>query len=322
MKKNTFLELKPIKKFISGVGQDIKKYIGKDKACIIGLGDDGVFYAKGLYQWLLKEGKKVEITFMDDTGQGLEENKLKGRKILMVDNDIITGAGYRKAMGKIREKKGKLKIKDIKFAVLCDRMGLADFSVEGYPAPISWSLKDLDETDFKIIELLLKNGRKSFIDIAKETNLTSAGIKNRVEKLIKNEILEIRGLINLEKFFKVSASIGIEGEPKTISKLVKKFKFCPLVYHLNRVSGSHNLIMSIVASDTKRVEYFVDTKVRSESGIRHIEVNIGGLPEIPKLAIPPIFKRKLAISPCGSKCNECEYKSLCECCFCSKWFEG
>ena len=57
MKKNTFLELKPIQKFVTGLGQDIKKYIGKDKACIIGLGDDGVFYGKGLYQWLLKEGK-------------------------------------------------------------------------------------------------------------------------------------------------------------------------------------------------------------------------------------------------------------------------
>jgi len=322
MKKNIFIQLKPIKKFISGVGQDIKKYIDNDKTCIIGFGDDGVFYAEGLFQWLLKEGKKAELTLMDDACEGLEESKLKGTKVLIVDNDIITGSGYRKAMEKIREKKEKLNIKDIKFAVLCDRVGLADFSVEGYPAPISWSLRELDETDFKIIEVLLKNGRKSFIDIAKEANLTSAGIKNRVEKLIKNGILEIRGLINLEKFFKISASIGIEGEPKTISRLVKKFKFCPLVYHLNRVSGSHNLVMSIAASDPKRVEYFVDTKIRSESGIRHIEVNIGGLPEIPQLAPLPIFKRKLAVSPCGSKCNECEYRASCECCFCSKWFKG
>ncbi len=321
MKKNTFLELKPIQKFVTGLGQDIKKYIGKDTVCIIGLGDDGVFYGKGLYQWLLKEGKKADITFMDDDGKGLEENKLKGRKVLIVDNDIITGKSHRKTMNMMREKKNRLQIKDIKFAVLCDRTGQADFAIEGYPAPISWKLKDLDETDLEIIQSLSKGGRTHFVEIAKRTGLTSAGVKNRVEKLIKNRILEIKGLINIEKFYTMSASIGIEGDPKTISRLVKKFENCPLVYHLDKVSGIHNLVVGIVAPDPERIEYFIDKQIRSEHGIQHVEVNIGGLPIIPKAMALPAFKRT-KISPCGAKCNECEYKSKCNCCFLSIWYKG
>jgi Lrp/AsnC family transcriptional regulator for asnA, asnC and gidA len=320
-KKNTFLKLKPIKKFISGLGEDIKKYIGKDKACIIGLGDDGVFYAIGLYQWLQKTGKDVELTFMDSEGKDLEENKVMKRKVLIIDNDIITGKSYRRAMEVMRPKKKKLKIKDIKYAVMCDRIGQADFSIEGYPAPISWKLKDLDESDLGIIRALSKDGRKSFVKIAKASELTSAGVKNRVEKLIKNGILEIKGLINIEKFYEISASINIEGDSQSVSKLIEKLKNCPLIYQLNKVSGRHNLIISIVAPNPQRVEYFIDKQIRSEPGIKHIEVSIGGLPIIPKtIALPPF--RRTKISPCGAECNKCEYKSNCDCCFLSVWYKG
>mgnify|MGYP001585887919 CR=1 FL=1 len=43
MMKNTLLGLKPIQKLIEGIGRDIKKYFGKDKGCIVGLEDDGIF---------------------------------------------------------------------------------------------------------------------------------------------------------------------------------------------------------------------------------------------------------------------------------------
>ena len=52
MPRNTLLKFKPIQKLVNGVGQDVKKFFGKDKGCIVGLGDDGVFYGLGLYQWI------------------------------------------------------------------------------------------------------------------------------------------------------------------------------------------------------------------------------------------------------------------------------
>ncbi|PIS40378.1 MAG: hypothetical protein COT32_00125, partial [Candidatus Nealsonbacteria bacterium CG08_land_8_20_14_0_20_36_22] len=137
MQKNTLLNLKPIQKFIKGIGKDILKYFGKEKGCIIGLEDDGVFYGEGLYYWLSKKKKNITFTVMDDYGKGLEEGKVRGRKVLLIDNDIVTGKAYRIAMKFMREQKERLKLKDIKFAVLCDRMKMADFSVEDYPAPSS-----------------------------------------------------------------------------------------------------------------------------------------------------------------------------------------
>lgn len=305
--KNTFLELKPIQKFIEGVGADVKKYIGKDKACIVGLEDDGVFYAKGLYQWLSGEKKDITFTTMDDYGKGLEEDKVEGRKVLLVDNDIVTGKAYHQAINSIIEKKDELKIKDVKFAVLCDRVKVADFSVEDYPMPSSWDLRHLDSIDLKIIKSLSENGRKSFVEIAYEIGLTPVGIKKRVERLFEREILTIQAALNTEKFYSVSATVGIEADPKTIAKLIKKFEDCPLVYNLVKVSGHHNLIIDIIAPNSKRITDLVEKQVRLDPKIRYLEVNLGDLPVKPKTHVLPNFIDKSKKCPCESKCNECEY---------------
>ncbi len=288
MTKNNFLRFKPIQKLIEGVGRDAKRYFGKDKGCVVGLGDDGVFYGLGLYQWLIQQKKKVNFTTMDDNGRGLEEEKVKSRKVLIIDNDIITGKSYKRTMEVMKERKGKLKIKDIKFAVLCDRTGLADFSVEGYSAYAPWSLEKLDGTDLKIIQVLTKDGRKSFVEIAKETRLSPVAVKNRVERLITEGVLRIQGLLTIGKCYSVSANIEIEANQKTISNLIEKFEKSPLVYQLVKTSGRYNLLVSIITPNLESIESFIAKEIRSDPQVKHIDVNIGELPIIPKAWGPPI----------------------------------
>ena len=287
--KSTLFNLEPIQKLINGVGQDVKRFLGKDKGCIVGLGDDGLLYGLGLYQWLRQKNKNLTFTTMDDDGKGLDEEKIKGRKVLIVDNDIITGKSYKRTVEAMRAKKDKLKFKEIKFAVLCDRTGMADFSVEGYSAYAPWSLERLDLIDLKIIQALAEDGRKSFVEIAKKTKLSPVAIKNRVERLINDGVMKILGSLNIEKVYSVSAHIEIEADSKTIDRLINKFEHSPLIYHLVKTSGRYNLIVSIITPNLESIENFIGKEIRSELGIRHIEVSVGELPIIPKVWNPPIF---------------------------------
>lgn len=287
--RNNLLKFKPIQKLVKGVGKDVKRYFGKDPGCVIGLGDDGVFYGLGFYQWLKQQKKDLTFTTMDGNGQGLEEEKVRGRKVLIVDNDIISGKSYKRAMETMRTKKATLKIKDIKFGVLCDRVGLADFSVEDYSAFAPWSLERLDGIDLKIIQALSEDGRKSFVEIAREIGLSPVGVKNRVENLINQKILKIQAGLNIEKFHKASSTIGIEADPKTTLKLIEKFKKSPLVYNLVETSGHHNLIVDIVAPDVETINHFVAKEIRAEPGVIRVEADIGDLPIIPRIWNPPII---------------------------------
>lgn len=288
MKEDIILNLKPIKKFTDGIGKDVKRFFGQEKGCIIGVGDDGYFYGLGLYQWLNQTNKNIEFITMSSEGRDLDEEKMRGRKILLVDNDIITGKSFKRIMEGMRAKKEKLQLKDIKFAVLCDRTGLADFSVEGYSSYAPWSLERLDGLDLKIIHALSEDGRASFVDIAKETGLSAVAIKNRVERLIQDGVLKILGLLNIEKVYAASAHIEIEADTQTVDHLIEKFEKSPLVYHLVKVSGSYNLLVSIAAPNLESIDTFLTREIRSEPGIKHLEVRVGELPVLPKNWSPPI----------------------------------
>jgi DNA-binding Lrp family transcriptional regulator len=267
------------KKFIEYLKDDILEYVGKDKVCVVGLGENGVFYGEGMYAWLKKQGYDVTFTTMDDYGQGLEDKKAKGRKILITDSHIITGHAYRNALETLRRKKEKLKIKDIKCAVMHDLRGFADFVAERYISPIV----KLDKKDLEIIEILSKDGRVSFTEIAKKIKLTPVATKMRIDRLLEQEILKLKCLVNLEKFYSVSANIGIGADSFTCEKLIEKLKENPLVYNLKKVSGSNkNLIIDIVAPNLKVIEEFLDSEIRTEKEIYFIEVNTGGLPILPK----------------------------------------
>lgn len=281
------LKYQSIQKFIQGAGKDVLKYIGKDKVCVIGLGENGVFYGEGVYQWLKKERLDVTFTTINDDGEGLEDSKAKGRKVLMVDSHIITGKCYQTALKTLRAKRKKLGIKDIKCAVMHDLRGFADFVAERYFTP---QIK-LDKIDFEIIRILSEDGRKSFSEIARRTKLTAAGVKNRVDRLLEHKIIEIRGLVNLEKFYSVGANIGIEAGNATCQKIIKKLSPNPLVFNLMKVVGSNkDLIIDIVAPNNKVVEEFLDQEIRTEPGIKSIEVNMGDLPIIPKMISQEKFK--------------------------------
>lgn len=149
-------------------------------------------------------------------------------------------------------------------------------------------LKGMDETDFKIIQILSQNGKESFVEMAEKIGLSPVGIKQRVEKLIKRGILEIRGCLSAGKFYSVSAQVMVEGTPEVISWLARKLKKSPLVYHLVKTSGRYNLTVGIMAQSLKRIDEFISSEIIAEPGVKHVEINIGELPTIPDVWNPPI----------------------------------
>jgi len=280
------LDLEPIQKFIASVGKDVEKFFGKDDGCIIYLRPDGAFYGIGLYEWLSRKKKNLTLATMEDDGQGLEEQKVKGRKVLLVDNDIITGKGYKRSTEAIRIRKDRLRIQEVKFAVFSDRMGLANFSVAEYSSTPVWGFRGMDALDLKIIKYLSQDGRASFADIGKNIKLSSVAVKNRVDKLMRGSILSVNGELNINRFYVISAGVQVEAAPKTVQALIEKFQKKPEVYHIAKRSGGYNLTLGILAQDIEGIEDLVDKEIRMLQGVKQVEVVVGELPIIPKTFIP------------------------------------
>lgn len=277
----TILEFAPIQAFIRKRGKEIREYFGTDPACIICLRPDGIWYGEGLYHWLVQRKKNLVITTMEDDGRDLDESKVKRRKVLIVDNDIVTGTGYKRSMEALRLRKEQLYIKDVKFATYIDRVGLADFSVLKYSPERLWHLEEFDAVDVHIISLLAQNGRISFADIANKVKLSQVAVKNRISTLLKEGILLIRGALNANRFYTMSAGIQIEADSKTVEKLINRFEKKQEVYHLAKRSGRYSLAVGVLGHDIENIQEFVENEVRSFPGVKNLEVLVGELPILP-----------------------------------------
>ena len=281
------LHLEPIQQFVKAVGKDVLEYFGKDPGCIVYLKPDGTFYGVALCEWLSEKKKNLTLTTMTDDGEGLEEKKVKGRKVLIVDNDIVTGKGYKRSMEALRIRKEKLAIRDIKFAVFADRSGLADFSVGEYSAGAVWDSGNLDAVDLKIISFVGQDGRMSFTQIGKKLKISGVSVKNRVLGLLHNQILSVQGMLKIGKFYTISAGIHIDADQKTVERLAQNLEAVQEVYHLVKSSsGGYTLAIGVLARTVAEVEEFVEKHIRPLPGIRRIDIHIGDLPLIPN-SIPP-----------------------------------
>jgi len=282
------LELEPAQQFIKKLGKDIERYFGKDDACIICLRPDGVFYGQALYEWFVEKKKNVTVTSMEDDGNDLDENAVRGRKILIVDNDIVSGKGYKRSTEALRTKKKALKIKDVKFATAFDRVGVADFSVAKYSAEAIWRFEELDAIDLKILRALTQDGREALADVGKKVNLSSVAVKNRLDKLLKEKVIRIEAVLNIDQFYTMCAQIYVEADASTIEQLIEKFQHRQEVYHLVRVTGTYNLLIGVLGHKWQNVEDFIENEIRPVSGVRKIFITTGEAPISPK-TIPPRF---------------------------------
>lgn len=155
------------------------------------------------------------------------------------------------------------------------------------PYTPSGSTTNLDDIDLRILQELFEDGRKSFVEIAKDTKLSSVGVKKRIEKLLRQDIVRIQGFMNIEKMYAMSAVIGVEADSKTLAGLVERFERSHFVYMLVKTSGRYNLVVGVLASDLGSLESFITKEIRDKKGVKQIEVSVGELPLIPKRIAPP-----------------------------------
>ncbi len=125
-----------INNFVAELGPKVKDYIGKDKVCVVGVSGSGFRYAMALWRYLIKEG--VDVNFVELSKYALirsgrvnfEAEKLENKKVIVVDYSILSGTTYKAIMDKLVQLKKKSNIKDIRYIVSHDSLGLADFSLE------------------------------------------------------------------------------------------------------------------------------------------------------------------------------------------------
>jgi len=172
--------------------------------------------------------------------------------------------------------------------------------------------KTLDEVDKFIFSELFKDGRTKYTTLARKLKVTPAAVKERIDRLIERKILKVSSLLNTQKLYPMTAVIGIETDADGVKLLVRKLRNCPLVFQLLKTSGMHNLIISMVGKDLTQIDELLSKQIRSEPGIKHVEVNIGNVSIIPEFVqLKLLHSKNPEFAPCGLRHDDEERCPAC-----------
>jgi len=138
------------------------------------------------------------------------------------------------------------------------------------------SPNNLDDLDFKILEMLLRDGRKSFTEIADELKVSVGTVRNRYNYLVEENILTIVGRVNPEKIgFHTYAQIYIKVKPvDLVLEVAKQIEKLPEVSFLAMISGAHDLEVNLMCRDHDHLLEVMSKSILKIKGVDETFTNI------------------------------------------------
>ena len=120
-------------------------------------------------------------------------------------------------------------------------------------------LDGLDETDQKIVRLLIKNARASYSEIGQQVGLSRVAVTMRVQALEQKGIIEeYTTIINPQKISgAVSCYFDIETKPEMLMETAEILRQNASVTQIYRVTGSSRLHVHAVAASHEEMETLV-----------------------------------------------------------------
>jgi Lrp/AsnC family leucine-responsive transcriptional regulator len=132
----------------------------------------------------------------------------------------------------------------------------------------------MDEIDLKIINMLLKDGRTSYADIAEEIQLSLPATRDRVLKLTKDGV--IKGFtvqVNYEKIgLGIRALMFVELSANG-ADVKNQLANIPNILNCSALAGKEDLLLEIIVKSTKDL-LILSEKIRSIDGVERTRSNI------------------------------------------------
>ena len=124
------------------------------------------------------------------------------------------------------------------------------------------TVKKLDETDKKIIEILQEDGRISMKDLGKLIGLTSPAVSERIKRLENCGIISgYKAIINpdaLGRNIKAFIHISLPGS-QSYAEFLENAKNDPRIVECHHITGDDCSLLKVLVSDMQELESVIDS---------------------------------------------------------------
>ncbi|WP_392542559.1 Lrp/AsnC family transcriptional regulator [Oryzobacter telluris] len=129
----------------------------------------------------------------------------------------------------------------------------------------------LDDVAKRIIELLQEDGRQSYAAIAKAVGLSEAAVRQRVQRLLDAEVMQIVAVTDpLQVGFRRQAMIGIRAEGDLI-EVGEALTAMAEVSYVVTTAGSFDILCEVVCEDDDHLLELLTERIRGLKGVASTE---------------------------------------------------
>jgi Lrp/AsnC family transcriptional regulator for asnA, asnC and gidA len=135
----------------------------------------------------------------------------------------------------------------------------------------------IDELDRKIIAVLMKDAKKSYVDIGEIVNLSAGAVHVRVKKMEASNLIKGAGIFvdPHQLGWDITAFLGIYLDKSNLYNAVaNELKNIPEVVNINYTTGIYSIFAKIVCRDTVHLRDVLHDKIQKVQGIQRTETFI------------------------------------------------
>lgn len=137
-------------------------------------------------------------------------------------------------------------------------------------------MKKIDETDMKILEILKKNGRASYSEIAEEVHLSRVAVRDRILRMIDNGIIVgFTVQISSQALNKpVSIFFDIEVEPMYLSSVATELARLEDIAIVSQHTGTTGIHVHAFIDKMESISEFINNNLYQIKGIKNVHTYV------------------------------------------------
>jgi Lrp/AsnC family transcriptional regulator, regulator for asnA, asnC and gidA len=130
-----------------------------------------------------------------------------------------------------------------------------------------------DEIDHQIVEILGRDGRRTFTSVAGQLEVSEATVRGRVTKLVESEALRIVALCNPLTLGHQSIRLFITVRNHTTRSAADALTVMPLVNHVALCTGASDIYVEATCRDLDQIQQLLDD-VRRIPGVATVNLHM------------------------------------------------
>ena len=128
---------------------------------------------------------------------------------------------------------------------------------------------NIDEIDLKILEMLERDCRRRYTEIARELGISEAAVRKRVKKLTRiGAIKDFKAVIDYNLLGLKEVLVGIDVTPERIVDVARSVKAMRCVKEVFITSGDHDVMVRAVFKGYSELEEFTRELESMEGVVR------------------------------------------------------